>query len=187
MNITNFGKIINVFLTYITFSKINWDATVYILISLNFLLNVRSYLSYRWHEKLASAGQILFEYPHCNLKSMVIPRNTVESTGSTGLPFKSTSALTIFVLGFLKIIHFVFLLFNSNLLTLNQLLSWEHCFHRHIWLVVFLFWKSMKYHQQTILSHGSFQLDTVNHWYILKRGKDQNRPLWDPHADSWYR
>ena len=37
----------------------------------------------------------------------------------------------------------------------------------------------MKCHQQTILSHDSFQLDTVNHLYILKREKVQSRPLWD--------
>ena len=30
--------------------------------------------------------------PHCNLESMVIPRNIVESTGSTGSPFKCASA-----------------------------------------------------------------------------------------------
>ena len=62
---------------------------------------------------------------HCNLESMVIPRNAVKSTGSTGSPFESTSALITFVLGVLKIIHLVFLLFNSKLLTLNQCTTFE--------------------------------------------------------------
>ena len=44
----------------------------------------------------------------------------------------------------------------------------------------------MKYQQQAILSHGSLQLDIVNHLYIhrLKTEKTKNRSLWDLHADD---